>query len=206
MPDSSFPASKNTIPTEPKTRALVEARLRAAGLRVTAARVKILGALLSANCALSHNEIRTIVAIDRVTLYRVLSSLNDAGLAHKVTGDDRISRFGATASPGSVQAAEFDMHAGDSQNNRYRHGHFQCTLCSRMFCLEHDRKVGLLPDIFLRSNDGARSAAPEPLKKILQKTLGNGFKSHDIELIIKGWCADCAHRRPPSTPFIPPCL
>jgi len=29
------------------------------------------------------------------------------------------------------------------------------------------------------------------LQNALQKTLGKGFRSHDLEFTIKGWCADC---------------
>lgn len=192
MPDPSVPAPSNAVRIAPQSRAVAEARLRAAGVRATTARLKVLGALLSANSALSHQDLRRAVVIDRVTLYRVLSSLIKAGLAHMVTGDDRISRYGVTIPITGAKAASADLHSESEHASRYRHGHFQCTLCSRMFCLEHDRKAGLLSDVFLRSNDGARHSAPEPLNTILLKTLGAGFKSHDIELIVKGWCADCA--------------
>ena len=188
MPDLSAPAPKTAVRIAPKSRVLAKARLRSAGLRVTAARIKILSALLSANCALSYHDIRAIVAIDRVTLYRVLSSLINTGLAHMIASDDRISRYGAT-NPAASEGTTVDEHAG---THRYRHGHFHCTLCSRMFCLENDSSAGLLSDVFMHSSDGARNKAPQPLMHILRKTLGAGFKSHDIELIVKGWCADCA--------------
>lgn len=189
MPDLSAPAPKTAVRIAPKSRVLAKDRMRSAGLRVTAARIKILSALLSANRALSYHDIRAIVAIDRVTLYRVLSSLTNAGLAHMITSDDRVSRYGVT-NPTANGDSAVDVHAGA---HRYRHGHFHCTLCSRMFCLENDSRTGLLSNVFMRSSDGARNKAPEPLMNILRKTLGAGFKSHDIELIVKGWCADCAH-------------
>jgi Fur family ferric uptake transcriptional regulator len=37
-----------------------------------------------------------------------------------------------------------------------------------------------------------QSVLHRQLQSALQETLEKGFRSHDIELTIKGWCADCA--------------
>ncbi len=140
---------------------LAEAQLRNASVRITAARVKVLAALLDAERAFSHQDVQDALAdMDRVTLYRALDCLTDAGLAHKIAGDDRVFRYSARAVHGSVA--------------HHQHGHFKCTRCARIFCL-----------------DSITDAST--LENALQQTLGEGFRSHDIEFTIKGWCADCAH-------------
>lgn len=141
--------------------ALAESQLRDATIRSTAARVKVLATLLEAGRAFSHQDMQdTFGDMDRVTLYRALDCLTDAGLAHKIAGDDRVFRYSAGADHGDVP--------------HHQHGHFKCTRCARVFCLD---SIG----------------EAEMLQSALQKTLGKGFRSHDIEFTIKGWCADCAH-------------
>lgn len=140
--------------------ALAEAQLRGASVRVTAARVKVLAALLEAQRAFSHQDVQDAFAdLDRVTLYRALDCLTDAGLAHKIAGDDRVFRYSAGAEHGTVP--------------HHQHGHFKCTRCTKVFCLDSIGEADLL-------------------QSTLQKTLGKGFRSHDVEFTIKGWCADCA--------------
>lgn len=149
---------------KPPTRtaaALAEAQLRTAAVRVTPARVKVLAALLNAQRALAHQDVQDALAdMDRVTLYRALDCLTDAGLAHKIAGDDRIFRYSAGAEHDGIQ--------------HHQHGHFKCTLCSKVFCLDSIGEASMLQDA-------------------LQESLGKGFRAHDIEFTIKGWCADCAH-------------
>ena len=139
-----------------------EALVREASVRVTDARVKVLAALLGTGRAMSHQDVQdSFAGMDRVTLYRALDCLTDAGLAHKIAGDDRVFRYSAGADHGE--------HAST------QHGHFKCTRCAKVFCL-----------------DGPAEA--EALQEALQKSLGKGFRSHDLEFTIKGWCADCAQQ------------
>lgn len=155
------PTSRKNMPD---SMALAEAQLRGAAVRITAARVKVLAALLDAQRAVSHQDVQDAFAdMDRVTLYRALDCLTDAGLAHKIAGDDRVFRYSAGAEHRAVQ-----------QDRHVQHGHFKCTRCAKVFCLDSIGEAGLLRDA-------------------LRETLGKGFQSHDIEFTIKGWCADCAH-------------
>ena len=143
---------------EQRMLALAESQLRNASVRITASRVKVLAALLGAERAFSHQDVQDAFAdMDRVTLYRALDCLTDAGLAHKIAGDDRVFRYSA--------GAEHQPH--------HQHGHFKCTRCTKVFCLDSIAEAGLL-------------------QNALHETLGKGFQSHDIEFTIKGWCADCA--------------
>lgn len=97
--------------------------IRRTGARVTNARIEILALLLKADSALSHAEIEArlpqAAGIDRVTVYRVLDWLTVEGLAHKISGDDRVWRFNTAA--------------GQSAHN---HAHFKCNCCQSVICLD----------------------------------------------------------------------
>ena len=195
--------------------ALAEEQLRQSSVRSTTARVKVLTALLEARCAVSHQDMQDLfVDIDRVTLYRALDCLTDAGLAHKIAGDDRVFLYSAGAEHTESTAAHSTLHA------QHQHGHFKCTRCARVFCLDGSGEAGFLGDVLapVLNTAPAKSAAVattevaatavaatavaattspallrQHLQYALQESLGKGFEGHDIELTIKGWCADCAH-------------
>lgn len=99
--------------------------LSAAGQRPTPARCAVLAVLLDAERALTHLEVAerlaARLAVNRVTLYRILDWLVARQFAHKIAGEDRVWRFNAF--PGG----EGDAH---------RHAHFRCTRCGRVTCLE----------------------------------------------------------------------
>ena len=144
--------------------------LRDHGIRVTQARLSVLSVLLDSGRALSHLELHDkLPDMDRVTLYRALDCLTDGGLAHKISSDDRVFRY---SSGNELPTTE------RTPGKQHQHGHFKCTRCTRVFCL----------------NDAEPLAAlREQLEQSLQNSLGAGFQSHDVELTMKGWCADCAH-------------
>jgi Fur family ferric uptake transcriptional regulator len=94
--------------------------IRSIGARVTAPRVAVLAVLLQARRALTHGEIeRRAGGIDRVTVYRVLDWLTQSGIAHRISGADRVWRFTAAA-----------PHHADG------HAHFQCSCCGAVICLD----------------------------------------------------------------------
>lgn len=138
--------------------------LESRGVRATGARLEVLNALLSSPQALSHLDLHArLPQLDRVTLYRALDCLCNAAIAHKIPAEDRIFRY-------SAQAPADDSHSGE-------HGHFQCTCCTRIFCL----------------SDAVYSPAlRELLQASLQASLGRGFFSDQLELNIKGRCPDCS--------------
>jgi len=113
--------------------------IRNSGSRLTVARQRVLAELLGAESALTHIELQKRVEagaepIDRVTLYRVLEWLEEAGLAHRVAGPDRVFHFSARPAQGP-------------------HCHFRCVQCHRIYCIEESgalaRRVrALLPTGF----------------------------------------------------------
>lgn len=155
---------------------MAETKLRLAKVRVTQARKEVLSVLLTQQRALTHTELQdALPAMDRVTLYRALDCLADASLAHKITGDDRVFRFSGR----QETAPDAGASSLSSQRNvgvQHQHGHFQCTRCAQVFCLES-------PD--------ANHTLRDQLQVTLQTTAAKGFQSHDIEVTIKGWCARC---------------
>lgn len=100
--------------------------IRAAGVKVTRGRVRVLDALHSARQPLSHGELEVQLgdvgdaAIDRVTLYRVLDSLVACGLALKAVDTRGVFRFSASG----------------AQRHHASHIHFRCTGCGGVFCLK----------------------------------------------------------------------
>jgi Fur family ferric uptake transcriptional regulator len=102
------------------------AQLRAAAVKVTRPRLRVLGVLSRATAPLTHAELeeRLVLSaeggLDRVTLYRVLDSLVDCALARRTVDGRGVYRFLLS----SVQAA----HAA--------HAHFHCQRCGGVTCLE----------------------------------------------------------------------
>lgn len=100
----------------------VTAQIRQAGARATPARIRVLLLLRAATAAMTHHDLESALGaltLDRVTLYRVLDWLVDAGLAHKSTDARGVFRFSAAA------VGEHTAHA-----------HFSCDACGRVFCLD----------------------------------------------------------------------
>jgi Fur family transcriptional regulator, ferric uptake regulator len=111
----------------------LRARIRAAGLRVTAPRVSVLRSLLDASAPQSHSELAERLASegwDRATIYRNLTDLTEAGLARRTDLGDHVWRF-------EVQA-EGQAHGAES------HPHFLCNECGDVVCLP-DESVKLSP-------------------------------------------------------------
>jgi Fur family ferric uptake transcriptional regulator len=100
----------------------MSALVRDAGGRATPARTAVLNLLLAMPQPISHREVEEALSaagygFDRVTLYRALEWLETHGLAHKVSGEDRIWRFRG------------------SSGDHHEHAHFQCRVCGSTRCL-----------------------------------------------------------------------
>jgi len=102
------------------------ARLRAAGIKVTAGRLRVLRLLSEAKAPLCHAELEAQLAlagnasIDRVTLYRILDAFVQHGLLLKASDARGIFRYSL--------AEVRHGHSG--------HLHFRCIDCGGVFCLE----------------------------------------------------------------------
>lgn len=102
------------------------ARLRAAGLRATRARLHTLAALQRAQTALSHEALADALGtevMDRITVYRNLLALTRAGLVRREHGGDRIWRYRLKS--------QDDLH-------KRAHPHFSCKACGDTQCLPEE--------------------------------------------------------------------
>ncbi|MCF7935478.1 MAG: transcriptional repressor [Synergistales bacterium] len=98
--------------------------LKRFGLRPTEAREAVLRVLYRAGRPLTNPQIRAcpgMEEMDKVTLYRTLYALEEAGLVHQVQGMDG--------------AWHFCAHRPSQKGCPGDHPHFLCTGCGRMECL-----------------------------------------------------------------------
>ena len=94
------------------------------GVRRTPVRETVLRKLLDAGAPLSQKDLAATAGLERVnkvTLYRTLEILANAGIAHRVIGIDGEWRFCS--------------HAPDDGRCAGNHPHFLCLNCGRMACL-----------------------------------------------------------------------
>ena len=133
--------AKPKASAKPETgKQLIEAHaalIRGAGLRVTQPRLAVLHVLSEQTSPLSHADLIEALAgqgFDRVTLYRNLNDLADAGIVARTELGDHVWRFELRSGA--------DAHSG-------LHPHFTCTDCGSVSCLPDDvvriNKSGRLP-------------------------------------------------------------
>ncbi|MET0388619.1 MAG: transcriptional repressor [Polyangiales bacterium] len=97
--------------------------IRQAGLRVTQPRLAVLHVLTKYARPLSHADLIDALdgqGFDRVTLYRNLNDLADAGIVARTEVGDRVWRF--------------ELRNGDDSHTGI-HPHFTCTDCGTVSCL-----------------------------------------------------------------------
>lgn len=96
-----------------------------AGLRITRQRETVLRLMLENGFPMSHAEINGTLdkPLDKVTLYRTLQALTDAGIVHQVQGLDGAWRFCA--------------HDAEAEGCPGGHPHFLCLGCGKMTCLSN---------------------------------------------------------------------
>lgn len=107
------------MPRRARTHDDLRKEIRGAGLRATPSRVLTLNLLRTQGQPISHSEAADRLAtrdLDRVTVYRNLTDLADAGLARRIDHGDHVWRFEAVT-------------AG------HEHPHFVCTACGTVECL-----------------------------------------------------------------------
>lgn len=128
----------------------LRARIREAGLRCTAARLAVIGELNYSTSPLSHADIAATLAplgFDRVTVYRNLVELSEAGLVSRVDLGDHIWRFELR---------------GNRQNHADEHPHFVCTQCGEVSCL-----LGV--EVNIKPSPGTKRSAVGEVREVLLK-------------------------------------
>jgi Fe2+ or Zn2+ uptake regulation protein len=185
------------------------ALLRSVGLRATPARLAILDMLCHATAALDAQQVQGVLAAaaassslsglktDRVTIYRTLNSLAEAGIAHRIDMGDRIFRYAmagghAAHAPGAPEhqasrspeeraslispprpRRSTPRRAGDAAHKRtahaeHTHPHFVCDSCGRIECLDHLELLLHDPAARRERSGAGRGRRPPP------RTVGTG--------------------------------
>ena len=151
----------------------VQARIRGAGLRCTAARVAVLQYLTSATGPLTHAEVSEAVGpskgFDRATIYRNLTELTEAGLVSRVELGDHVWRFEL-------------KRAGHAHAKGEDHPHFLCTTCGVVSCLE-DVTVAITPK--------PKAAKPSVIGRAKTGTAKPRSIRFVTEVLLKGQCGKC---------------
>lgn len=101
------------------------AQLRAAGLKVTSGRVKVLRELDRAPAPVSHANVAAALAgdnLDKVTVWRILVALTEAEIVERTDVGDRTWRF----------------ELRNTAMGHERHPHFMCVSCKSVQCLPRE--------------------------------------------------------------------
>ncbi len=143
-------AKKTAKPAEPSRRPQQEFRdlLKEKNLKVTSARLAVLGVLASASKPLTHAEVQEQLqehSIDQSTIFRNLNDLTEAGLLNRTELGDHMWRF--------------ELVRGGHTND---HPHFVCVDCGTVTCLEesalnltHQKKVsgvGIISQVLVKGH------------------------------------------------------
>jgi Fur family transcriptional regulator, ferric uptake regulator len=142
--------SINPLPSLEKVRE----RLRAVGLRCTAARLWVMQQLIEATHPLTHAQVADVLrprGFDRATIYRNLIELTEKGLVSRVELGDHVWRF-ELRRPGR-------SHERD-------HPHFVCVDCGDVTCLSSvsinikpapgskQSRIGKITEVLLKGHCG----------------------------------------------------
>ena len=100
--------------------------LKTHGLKNTKQRQLVLEALAKTKSALSQPELEKTLGkvMDRVTLYRILSSFEEKGIVHSVLDLNGTTNY-ASCSTACTEGHHHDQHL-----------HFNCTNCQKIYCLD----------------------------------------------------------------------
>lgn len=117
--------------------------LRENGLKVTSPRLRVLNEITQKEAAISQPDLEKIIGkdIDRVTLYRILSSFEEKGIVHKIFD------LNGTATYAMCTSNCTENHHHD------QHVHFICSVCNSVYCLDEVSlpKITLPPHFALHS-------------------------------------------------------
>lgn len=117
--------------------------LRESKLKVTTPRLRVLNEITQKDAAISQPDLEKIIGkdIDRVTLYRILSSFEEKGIVHKIFD------LNGTATYAMCTSNCTENHHHD------QHVHFICSICNSVYCLNEVSlpKITLPPHFALHS-------------------------------------------------------
>lgn len=100
--------------------------LRSNSLKKTAPRMRVLEIISNKKTAISQPELEKITgdSIDRVTLYRILSTFEEKGIVHRVFDLHGTSAYALCS------------HECTDEKHEDNHIHFICSQCNSVYCLD----------------------------------------------------------------------
>lgn len=100
--------------------------LTASNLKQTKPRLMVLDQIIGRNSAISQPELEKKLGkeVDRVTLYRTLSTFEEKGILHKIIDHAGTANFAICQSNCS------------SNHHHDEHLHFNCIQCKKVYCLD----------------------------------------------------------------------
>lgn len=103
--------------------------LKAHNIKKTPGRIAIIKAIHNSNRPLSEQEIKAEMPeiYDRITFYRNMQTLTNAGIIHKIVVDNTIVKYG-------LNYCEKEQHLHQNE-----HAHFYCEDCQSVVCLKEVR-------------------------------------------------------------------
>ncbi|RLS65398.1 MAG: transcriptional repressor [Planctomycetota bacterium] len=149
----------------------VKARIRAVGLRCTAARLTVLQHLIAAHGPQTHAEVSDALVergFDRATIYRNLTELTQAKLLTRMELGDHVWRF--------------ELRRPNPAGSSEAHPHFLCTTCGVVSCLE-DVTVAITPK--------PKAAKPSVIGRAKTGTAKPRSIRFVTEVLLKGQCGNC---------------
>lgn len=105
---------------------MIEEILRSHGLKKTTTRTQVLNIYVNTNHALAVSDIEEALGdgVDRVTLYRTMSTFEEKGILHKVYDDQGRMKFNLCSSNCTTHEHHDD------------HLHFHCRTCGKTTCAD----------------------------------------------------------------------
>lgn len=129
----------------------LEQLLESKGLKKTKVRMAMIQHFMAMDHAQSYYDLQAslVKEVDKSTLYRNLTSFEEAGIIHRINDHTGIAKYAFGESP---------MEGKD-------HAHFVCESCETVYCMEEFSPF--------------------------QVDVPEGFKTKEVQTIIRGICADC---------------
>lgn len=116
---------EETLSNKKVARQRFEELLHTHQLRVTKPRMRVLELISQKNTATSQPDLEKVLGdeIDRVTLYRILSTFEQKGILHKILDLNGTATY-ALCSPNCPEHLHQESHV-----------HFTCSKCNSIYCL-----------------------------------------------------------------------
>ncbi|MBL7970385.1 MAG: transcriptional repressor [Prolixibacteraceae bacterium] len=108
-------------------------------IKKTSPRVAIIQALQKRSAPLTESEIKAEMGdlYDRITFYRNMQSMADAGILHRIVVDNTMVKYALN-------------HCNKEHCHHTNHAHFYCRECTKLICLDDIAIEAQVPEGYIR--------------------------------------------------------